>query len=437
MTDFFGLCTSTTYVCLEVHSPTANYRTKRCLESERSFAPKRSDMPKPRQRQINPIQAAVERWTATLDAEGSDKSQAWRESLVNGAPKRFTIYEPMALLPSGSFTTPPWAVELARQDGDTLERLWRLILEELSKNAKATLTNLAVNEGIPLQSEGGDAENVLRSPSGLKMLFGDFGPAQPAHDPPSAADFDAAFWVSTKQNGIYQTWAPRWTMFSRGNVKEKARLLEFPRAKADGDDVWALDLYAGIGYFVLCYAALGMRVMCWEINPWSVEGLRRGARANGRSVRVVQGSEDLARPTLDWVRSRRGELDVSGGDDYEDIVVFLESNEHAARRVAEVQEAAAVREVRHINCGYLPSSEPTWRPAWEMARWSRETWLHLHENVGAADTEARREEIQRRFVDWSETEGRGRSAAVEHVELVKTFAPGVWHCVFDVYIKRI
>ncbi|UNI20287.1 tRNA(Phe) (4-demethylwyosine(37)-C(7)) aminocarboxypropyltransferase [Purpureocillium takamizusanense] len=413
-----------------------------------------SNMPKPRQRQVHPIRAAVERWTTTLNTGPLNEPQAWRESLINSAPKRFTVYEPMVLLPSGSFSGTAWVGALARCDVEARERLWRLILDELSKSAKTTLTNLAINGGIPLQSEGGDAENVLRSPSRLKMLFGDFGPAQPAHDPPSAADFDAAFWVSTKQNGIYQTWAPRWTMFSRGNVKEKARLLEFPRAVAgeaggggggDGDDdVWALDLYAGIGYFVLCYAALGMRVLCWEINPWSVEGLRRGARANGRSVRVVQGgTADPARATRSWVRPRRGEPDGSGGEGREDIIVFLESNEHAASRVAELQgatgaAAAAARMVWHVNCGYLPSSEPTWRPAWEMARWSREAWLHLHENVGAADTETRRDEIQRRFTDWGETEeGRGRSAAVEHVELVKTFAPGVWHCVFDVHITRV
>ncbi|KAJ6439589.1 tRNA wybutosine-synthesizing protein 2 [Purpureocillium lavendulum] len=401
-------------------------------------------MPKPRQRQANPIQAAVERWAATLDTASHEGSQSWREALVNSAPKRFTIYEPMALLPSGSFTSSPWVTEAARQKPSAMARLWSLILDELSKNAKAHLTNLAVNEGIPLQSEGGDAENVLRSPSGLKMLHGDFGPARPVQDPPSAEDFDAAFWVSTKQNGIYQTWAPRWTMFSRGNVKEKARLLEFPRPArstgvTDGNRAWALDLYAGIGYFVLCYAALGMRVMCWELNPWSVEGLRRGARANGRGVRVVQGPESLERPTQDWLRpGRRDEGDGSDGEGGEEIIVFLESNEHAARRVAAVQEAVgAARAVWHVNCGYLPSSEPTWRPAWEMARWSRETWLHLHENVGVDDVQSRRETIQRRFATWGETEGRGRSAAVEHVELVKTFAPGVWHCVFDVRLTKI
>ena len=38
------------------------------------------------------------------------------------------------------------------------------------------------------------------------------------------------------------------------------------------------DLYAGIGYFAFSYAKAGVgKVLCWEINPWSVDGLRRGA----------------------------------------------------------------------------------------------------------------------------------------------------------------
>lgn len=387
-------------------------------------------MPKPPRRQAKPIQAAVDDWIALLDPPDLGEAHSWREALLNSAPKRFVIYEPMALLPSGSFTSPPWTTELDRHGADSLASLWLLILRELSKNAKATLTNLAVNEGIPLHNDGQDAENIRRSPSGLRMLHGDFGPAQAESEPPSQEDFDKALWVSTKQNGIFQTWAPRWTMFSRGNVKEKARLLEFPSAEQSPAgsasaraDVCAVDLYAGIGYFVFCYASLGMRVLCWEINPWSVEGLRRGALANRWTAKVVQG-KDLELPL--------GEV-VSGD---EQIVVFLEANEEAAWRIKELQGMGLAEDVRHVNCGFLPSSEPSWEAAWELTRPSPESWLHLHENVGVNDIESRRQTIQSRFAGWSRPGGRGSSAAVEHVELVKTFAPGVWHCVFDVHLTR-
>ncbi|KJZ80460.1 hypothetical protein HIM_00310 [Hirsutella minnesotensis 3608] len=387
-------------------------------------------MPAPARRQNSPVHTAVDRWITSLQAaDDSSETASWREGLLKSAPKRFTIYEPMALLPAGSFTGDIWAAELRRHGTEALARLWANVLEELSRNAKATLTHLAVNEGIPLQNNNERVENVRRSPCGLRMLHGDFGPGQTEAEPPMPHDFTKALWVSTKQNGIHQTWAPRWTMFSRGNVKEKARLLGFPSAKRDqgttrtAGEAWAVDLYAGIGYFVFCYATLGMRVLCWEINPWSVEGLRRGARANRWTVKVVS-AEESTRPL--------SEIVASG----EQIVVFLESNEEALRRIEGAQAMGLARNIRHVNCGFLPTSEPIWKAAWDLARPSLECRLHLHENVGVTDIESRREAIQRRVADWAKTEGRGRLSAVEHVELVKTFAPGVWHCVFDVHVTR-
>ncbi|RFU77637.1 hypothetical protein TARUN_4595 [Trichoderma arundinaceum] len=385
--------------------------------------------PKPRSRQTNPITAAVQAWIATtlpvIEADGQDSRN---ESLVNSAPKRFTIYEPLALLPTGSFTNETWTSVLRTCDEAACDSLWQSILREISKTGQGNVTHLAVNEGIPLHKEGEDVENVRRSPSGLRILFGDFGPAQGAgvSERPTKSDFDDAFWVGTKQNGILQTWAPRWTMFSRGNVKEKARVLGFKRPLARGvgeedKESWAVDLYAGIGYFVFSYAALGMRVLCWEINPWSVEGLQRGAEANKWSVKVIQG-DDLMLPIEEL---------LSGG---ERIIVFLESNERALGRIERIQEVGLARNIEHVNCGFLPTSEPVWKSAWEMTQLAPEAWLHLHENVGVEDIESRRGSIQNTLEKWAVSGGNPRTPSVEHVEQVKTFAPGVWHCVFDVRI---
>ncbi|KAI1634015.1 S-adenosyl-L-methionine-dependent methyltransferase, partial [Biscogniauxia mediterranea] len=293
------------------------------------------------------------------------------------------------------------------------------------------------------------------------MLYGDFGPSSPAvpeGDDECAAEgfFERALWVSTRQNGIFQTWAPRWTMFSRGNIKEKARLLDFHRRPREeqqlgsennesenGDErrlshrasvpssrlreAWAVDLYAGIGYFVFSYAKQGMRVLGWELNPWSVEGLRRGAEGNGWSVKVVRGLE-LARPMAEI---------LAGG---EQIVVFLEDNAHAAKRIRELRSYGVGLEVLHVNCGLLPTSDVVWRDAWDIARGEGEqAWLHLHENVGVADIDRRKGEIEEWFTALSTSEkdqSPTRQARVEHAELVKTYAPGVWHCVFDVYIQK-
>ncbi|KAM0199918.1 hypothetical protein ACHAPI_003018 [Fusarium lateritium] len=378
-------------------------------------------MPKQKAPKGNLIQNAINDWLGSVTVPDIETNPTWKADFLNSAPKRFTIYEPMALLPTGSFTTSQWSALLGSLGQEDCQQLWSKILEQLSTQAKEPLTHLAVNEGIPLHKAGDETdENVRRSPSGLRTLHGDFGLANASAEKPSQEDFDKTLWVLTKQNGILQTWAPRWTMFSRGNVKEKARLLDMGNKTLQGS--WAVDLYAGIGYFVFSYARLGMRVLCWEINPWSVEGLRRGAKANRWTVRIVQG-DDLALPTED----------VLNGE--EQIIVFLESNEEAIRRIQSLQGNGDAQDIRHINCGFLPTSEPTWRDAWDICTPSSEAFLHLHENVGANDTETRSQEIQRKFDDWGQ--GTDRAARVKHVEQVKTFAPGVWHCVFDVHVYKI
>ncbi|KAI0834259.1 S-adenosyl-L-methionine-dependent methyltransferase [Hypoxylon sp. FL0890] len=388
----------------------------------------------------NPIEAAIKAWCHSSALV--QQSKPCDEELVAQAPKRWTVYEPMVLLPAGSFDSSIWKQLLSGFSAEHMDALWVQILAEISKRTGGPhLTHLGVNEGIPaalhyktMEESSQEVEttkdcraheNILRSPTGLRILHGDFGPAS---DEDTALDFERAFWVSTRQNGVFQTWAPRWTMFSRGNIKEKARLLDFRSRHLENgvalENAWAVDLYAGIGYFTFSYAKLGMRVLCWELNPWSVEGLRRGAQGNGWSVRVVEEKNVLALPKEELLR----------GD--ERIIVFLEDNRHALRRIQEL--SGLDMNILHVNCGLLPTSYASWKDAWNIAVWSKgeESWLHLHENVGVADIERRREEIERYFSDLARQDGSDRVARVEHTELVKTFAPGVWHCVFDLYIKR-
>lgn len=465
-------------------------------KDEHQRKPRKERGPKaPKQKKENPITAAVTSWlqdqrqSISLAAllsplETTQDEEQLEILLLDKAPKRWVIYEPMVLLPSGSFTASPWPQLLDSLSSDIKSSLWTRILANITRDggaSKAELTRLAVNEGIPLHhvadaaedakaglkgEEEEEEENLLRSPSGLKLLHGDFGPAlSPTAALPTPQDFGEAFWVSTKQNGITQIWAPRYTMFSRGNVKEKARLLEFHHHRsltsaaaptntnaaapspqqnlthrvkppATLKDKYALDLYAGIGYFVFSYAKLGMRVLCWEINPWSVEGLRRGAVANKWSVKVFQGEEDLTKKTT-------GEMLREADAEGVQVVVFLEGNESAGRRVRELREEGGELDVIHVNGGFLPTSEKSWRDSWEavVGKGVGDGWLHLHENVHVKDIESRRGEIQGIMDRWNQeldgSEGTTETkAVVEHVELVKTFAPDVWHCVFDVYITR-
>ncbi|KAH8601456.1 S-adenosyl-L-methionine-dependent methyltransferase, partial [Bisporella sp. PMI_857] len=370
-----------------------------------------------------PIEFAIQSWLDILPTELLARlTTGQRESLLFNAPKRWVVYPPMVLLPSGSFKHHWWAASPFSQH---IDDLWRIILESITKKeGKGLLTHLAINAGIPLNGRtDGDGENILRTPSGLLTLYGDFGPAlDPAHCP-SEKDFKEAFWASTKQNGITQIWAPRYTMFSRGNVKEKARLSNFHQC----DGSWpsrrrsrnqlrnevAVDMYAGIGYFVFSYKKMGLRrVFGWELNPWSVEGLRRGAVANGWSVKIINETE-----FLDF--------------EDEDIVVMLEDNSRASVRLKEAHKEEAL-DIRHVNCGLLPSSRKSWESALGMVK--GDAWLHLHENVGVNDISVRMVEIEDHLRFLLKNGNDPREFKAEHAELVKTFAPGVWHCVFDIYI---
>ncbi|KAI1108669.1 S-adenosyl-L-methionine-dependent methyltransferase [Nemania sp. NC0429] len=514
--------------------------------NERSKLEARKGKKRPPRQKRSPIETAITSWHEKHVAHLGTHHDVG--DLVAQAPKRWTAYGPFVLLPTGSFTSPAWrdvldsasrvnSEKADKKDGNSDHRgpalLWRAILEQISGPSASKLTHLAVNEGIPLhlrqstgeieteaetetRREARDSENILRSPSGLRMLYGDFGPSGLSTSTPTEredkeeeggeADFSRAFWVSTKQNGITQTWAPRWTMFSRGNIKEKARLLSF---HDDGDededtggkddarhtaDEWkqkqlshgavpagavAVDLYAGIGYFAFCYAALGFRVLCWELNAWSVEGLRRGAGANGWAVRVVVPGRRRGRGRETGKGDERGDESVNDQDDDEEeeeaeekmlrdvlagdetIIVFLEDNKRAARRIRKLDELTTrergndvgdsgrglrMRDVMHVNCGLLPSSRGSWDAAWEIASRAPRAWIHVHDNVGVADIEARKGEIIRWFAarsgardddgDEDEHGGIWTQLCVEHVEMVKTFAPGVWHCVFDLCIRK-
>lgn len=93
-----------------------------------------------------------------------------------------------------------------------------------------------------------------------------------------------------------------------------------------------VDLYAGIGYFTFSYLTKGARALfAFELNPWSVEGLKRGLKANGFH--------------------KIGNCHV-----------YQESNEMCIQRLTEfqAQHPDFRLRIRHINLGLLPSSRQGW-----------------------------------------------------------------------------
>lgn len=381
----------------------------------------------------SPLAHAVREWLLALP---SPILSTWRrfDSLHKPCKWTFTTYGPMLLLPSNFLANDPWPELLAQHLRPYLPNLYTIIGQRLN------VTHIAIRSPIPAllpsAKNGVSPSNILRSPSALVPLLGDFG--EP-NLPPCMRNFNTAFWVREVQNHITQEWAPLYTMFSRGNISEKIRLFNiisstFASEKGqfgrEPRDMTAVDLYSGIGYFAFSYAKAGVGlVLCWELNGWSVEGLRRGAKRNGWTTQIVNTSpkEYLPKSTA------QGFPEIGN----ERFLVFPESNANAASRVNALREQIAP--IRHVNCGYLPTSSASWSIAVRVLDPTEGGWIHAHENVAATDIQQRKSEVVEIFqclVRQYRIQESTPSFIVEcqHIEKVKSYAPGVIHCVFDIAI---
>lgn len=312
-----------------------------------------------------------------------------REDLLANLPRKWSLYPPMVLFLGDAFGSPAWA-------GYFEEKGRSRLFEHLLRSFFAGFTHFAVNRPI-IESD------VMRRPFNLVPLYGDFGPApdERRYENPTATDFKEAFWCTANQNAISQEWAPRYTMFSRGNITEKKRVLGF---EVQGKNV--VDLYAGIGYFAFSYLAKGAVVFCWEINPWSIEGLLRGLVKNGCKHRLVRSDEIFSVETYTE--------EISKGTR---AFVFHESNEMAPTRLRNLDIT-----ISHFNLGLLPLLRQGWQVVTAVG--CENAILHVHENVHKKDFDRLKEELASYF-----------GGNVQHLEKVKTFAPDVWHVVVDVTVK--
>ena len=401
----------------------------------------------------NPLKKAVREALEVLPDSSLDliiegSRHADIDSLVSVFPDSYSIYKPLLLLPANTLGA---LTILTHKYPSVLEQVWSHIARAFN------CTHIALNHPIPPSNSSTsahhqDSENILRSPVDLTPVCGDFGPYPTPRSltSPIRNDFEETLWVTTRQNSIHQTWAPRYTMFSRGNVKEKARLLSLPSitssvtpASKDSLGATAVDLYAGIGYFSFSYRRAGFkRVLCWELNPWSVEGLQRGAKLNHWTTRVFAAADVPGRDAEEgeWEAWREG---VVRGE--EDFWVFAMSNETADRILHCLRDY--VPPIRHVNLGLLPVSRLSWPSAVRAVDRKLGGWVHAHENVGLVEMEERKVEVEAEFQrlanecavdDWlvvGGANGEERKVRLEHVEKVKMYAPGVVHAVFDVCIS--
>lgn len=464
-----------------------NNENKHPAEQGLSLADSKACRRRPKVRPANPLQAGIAGFFEQRSSQrGSGTTQSMVEGFIPPLPKRYTLYPPLLLLPVNVFTTSPkWSELYAGLSQSEKQELYAHITKTFQSQGLG-VTHVALNAPIAAElargtrKSNGEMANVMRSPAGLVPLYGDWGPREmlvrtgdqelAEISEPTTEDLEKAFWVSAVQNGgVVQVWAPLWTMFSRGNVKEKARIVGEGLGRFAGlddgsmngllgqdlRDVSVVDLFIGIGYFAFSYLKRGVGLVWgWEINGWSVEGLRRGCQRNGWRVQVVtvrgdgqlvneqgrEGNEALE----ELVESLDVPQDSTGAKAATRCVVFHGDNTWSGTTMRTLRDICWRRRgserwkrVRHVNLGLLPHARNSWQDSVQILDSKLGGWLHVHENVDVRDLQARKVEIVEAIGQLvvADVAKRGQwEISCCHLEEVKTYAPGVMHCVFDIQI---
>ncbi|KDO23949.1 hypothetical protein SPRG_10645 [Saprolegnia parasitica CBS 223.65] len=273
---------------------------------------------------------------------------------LGAAPAKFEFIADILVLPKNTCMEPAW----------TDQTLWLAVAD-----AVPTIRRVARNADIDPND---------RRQSRVSLLF--------VH-PALAPSPNGQGWVEVRENGLTYGWDIEKVMFSSGNVTEKARM-----ARIGCANEVIVDLYAGIGYYVVPFLVHGKAayVHALEWNPDSVACLKHNLARNGVSDRcsVYLGDNRLTGPTLGAIADR-------------------------------------------VNLGLLPSSELGWPVAVQVLK-AGGGMLHVHENVAVDHMDAWKQHVLTSIESLAAAIGKHWTVELLHFERVKSYAPKVFHIVADI-----
>ncbi|XP_072956456.1 tRNA wybutosine-synthesizing protein 2/3/4 [Typha angustifolia] len=277
------------------------------------------------------------------------KTKGMPLQLLEQLPTRWEHLGDMVVLPKSSFKDALW--------DSVREELWPIVAKSLGAQRLA-------RQGRILPSGTRD--------STLELLVGNNG------------------WVTHQENGILYSLDATKCMFSSGNRSEKLRM-----ARLDCTNEIIVDLFAGIGYFVLPFLvkANAKLVYACEWNSHALEALEHNINANFVADRCV----------------------ILKGD----------NRVIAPKGVAD-----------RVCLGLLPSSECSWVTAVRALRVGGGI-LHVHGNVNDSEESSWIDYVVRSISGISESEGLLWDVSVQHLERVKWYGPHIRHLVADVRCKQL
>ncbi len=203
--------------------------------------------------------------------------------------------------------------------------------------------------------------------SQLELIYGDSG------------------WVVHKENFVEYEFDVTKVMYSSGNVTERKRMGGLP---VEGEII--VDAFCGIGYYtlqLLVHSEVGHVHAC-EINPHSIEGLKKGLSRNNVSERctIHEGDNKITMRDLKGVADR-------------------------------------------VILGLIPSSMNAWGNAIRCLKPNGGV-IHIHMNVHEDEIE----EWSRKTTEWFST-ASGKNATALHLEIVKQYCPRIMHVVLDLKLS--
>lgn len=327
-------------------------------------------------------------------AAEAEMSPLLRAALASGA-----VWQRMELQPSGRAAASPHAAlrsaveRLLRTHGaptallDDLPRRWERLGELLLLPASSF--SAPGWSALPQPELWACVAAALSASRLARQAVVDAGPLRHSRatllHPPGCADG----WTTVRENGVVYCLDALCSMYSSGNGTEKARVARLPAA---GETV--VDLFAGIGYWTLplLLHARARHVFACDLNPVSLRGLERALQLNAlppSACTLLQGDCGAVAP----------------------------------RRVA-----------TRVMLGLIPSAQVGYAAAVEALS-DAGGCLHVHGNAGAGAQAAWAAGVAEQLQALARARrGGGWRARLLHLEVVKSYAPRILHCVADVQL---
>ena len=217
----------------------------------------------------NSNQIPAEKIVSQISEFFKQKSTPISEEMLDNLPKKWEMFNDLAIIPNDSVNSLEWRRVLANDESLT-EKIWEIIAECINVSRIARQDEIAVDN--------------IRS-SQVKMIKGNSGEVE-------FVDNGVKFWLDVTK-----------VMFSSGNVTERHRIGEI---NMDGEIV--IDAFAGIGYYTLpmLVRSNAKHVYACEMNPNSIMALRHGAELNQVLDRltIVEGDNQETLQSLTGIADR-------------------------------------------------------------------------------------------------------------------------------------